>query len=271
MELSIGILGVGRMGQALIGGLLKSAKHTKIFAWDITRNQEKQGKAEENSFVFEKIHWVESSKELENKATIIILCVKPQDMPKALADFTGNKKYISIAAGLSIDYLSQLLKTPRKNLARVMPNIAALSASAVSGVYCEDKNFCNQVERIFNCIGETLRLQIEDKLHAITALSGSGPAIVSAFVQALAEGGVLSGLNYEDALFLAKKTLEGTITLMEDKQLTPAQLRNQITSPAGTTIAALQCLEERGFHGNIMAAIQAATKRSIELGSVENQ
>ena len=102
-------------------------------------------------------------------------------------------------------------------------------------------------------------------MHPLTGLSGSGPALVAAFAQALTEGAVLTGLRHEMALDISLKTIEGSIQLMKERQLSPSQLRQEVSSPAGVTIAALQKLEEGSFQGNIMAALEAALRRSKEL------
>jgi len=148
----------------------------------------------------------------------------------------------------------------------VMPNISALVGQSVSGVYCEDPDLLETAKSIFSEIGFALEVQKEELLHAITGLSGSGPAFVFAFMQALAEGGVLCGLSYESALQLAAHTLRGAADLAISTGEHPDVLRNRVTSPGGTTIAGLLELEEAGFHAAIMNAVEASARRSRELG-----
>ena len=118
---------------------------------------------------------------------------------------------------------------------------------------------------IFSAVGQVVRVKSEDWMHAVTGLSGSGPAFVLAVIQALAEGGVLAGLPYDTALQLARETVLGTAHLLRESNLHPAQLRNQVTSPGGTTIAGLQELESGGVPGTLMRAVAAAAERSREL------
>ena len=260
-RMKVAFLGLGKMGSALALSLLKTKKYSRIFAYDPFFIKEKRALSPE----LEQISFVKRAGELEKEADILLLCVKPQDLPLALEDLEGNKRYISIIAGQPLAMLCYWLKTTRASVARVMPNLAALVSHSVNAIYCEDEELFQLSESLFAPLGYSFRVFKEEELHSVTALSGSGPALVAAFVQALTEGGVLTGLEYKRALQLALETIEGSVKLMKEKKLEPSQLRTQVSSPAGTTIAALHQLEERSFQGSIMAALEAAVKRSKEL------
>ena len=258
--MKIAFLGLGRMGGALAQALLKAKGDSQVFAYDPLFIQENT-----RDLHLEGISLVQGARELEKEAELLFLCTKPQDMPSALKELKGNKRYISIAAAFPLSMLCYYLKTKPSSVARVMPNLAALVSHSINAVYCEDEELFKLTKTLFDPIGYTFRVSKEEELHPITALSGSGPALVAAFVQALAEGGVLTGLAHKRALDLSLKTVEASIQLMREKKLSPSQVRQEVSSPAGTSIAALQKLEEGSFQGNIMAALEAALKRSREL------
>ena len=259
-NLKLGFLGAGKMGQAIAKGLLTRHARLQIFAYD----------AYPVTFAdapLNQIEFLESARALEEKADLILLCTKPQDMSTALRDLQGDKKYISIAAGLALDSLQEMFtKSTEVQISRVMPNISALIAESVSGVFCPNRELRDLTLSIFNEIGFAVELPKEDLMHAVTAVSGSGPAFVFAFIQALAEGGVQSGLPYDTALQLAAHTLRGASSLLIESGEHPGSLRNKVTSPAGTTIAGLKELELGAFGGTVMEAVEATARRSRELG-----
>ena len=261
----IAFLGLGKMGSAIAAALLKTKKYPQIFAYDplLTKEAPQLG--------LEQISFVKQAAELEEEADILLLCVKPQDMPLALEGLKGNKRYISIAAGFPQAMLCYYLKTTNSSVARVMPNLAALVSHSVNAIYCENEELFALSETLFKPLGYSFRVHKEEELHSITALSGSGPALAASFIQALTEGGVLIGLEHGKALHLALETLEGSIKLIKEKKMSPMQLRAQVSSPAGTTIAALQQLEEGCFQGSVMAALEAAAQRSKEIEKLRKE
>ena len=177
-NLNLGFLGLGKMGSAIAGGLLKKHPDLKLHAFDI------MGPGSRDSLNSIRFH--ESPRSLEAECDVILLCVKPQDMKKALGGFQGDKKYISIAAGLSISTIKGFFDPSRVvQLARVMPNISALIAESVSAVYSEDPDLLKITTDIFNDVGFAMQVQKEELMHPVTAVSGSGPAFVFAFMQAL--------------------------------------------------------------------------------------
>lgn len=213
---------------------------------------------------------VESSAgQLLEQCERVVLAVKPQVLETILMGLAPHVRphhlLISIAAGIPLQKLTHALRTER--IARVMPNLAAQSLHGASGIAFahgvseEDREWC---DRVFRSIGRVVHVQ-EDQLHAVTGLSGSGPAYVLMMIEALSDGGVMAGLSRDVALQLATQTVLGTAAMVQETGVHPAVLREQVTSPAGTTIAALRVLEERGFRGAVIDAVMAAAQRSREL------
>ncbi|MEQ9367322.1 MAG: pyrroline-5-carboxylate reductase [Leptospirales bacterium] len=258
----LGFLGFGKMGQAIARGLRDghAPGDLALAAYDPIRIPEQVRAAVAG------LEIAASPLELEARCDVLILAVKPGDLPAALADLKGDRKYISIAAGVGTEGLRKLFPGGQNpQISRVMPNISALAGHSASGIYCAEDEFFSTSEAIFSAIGQVVRIKSEDLMHAVTGLSGSGPAYVLAMVHALAEGGVQAGLPFQTALDLARETLLGTAHLLRATGEHPAALRNQVTSPGGTTIAGLAALEDGGFHGTVMRAVEAATERSREL------
>jgi pyrroline-5-carboxylate reductase len=263
--MQIGFIGSGRMASALLEGILRAtiAPAADIVITDklpaaveeLARRTGAQARA--------------SNAEVAAKADFLILCVKPGDVPQALreaGDLTG-KLLISIAAGVPLRRLREwAVGDPR--LIRVMPNTPALigqgaaAYAAADGTTPEDTGVA---ERIFGAVGVVVRVK-EELLDGVTGLSGSGPAFVYTVIESLADGGVLMGLPRDIALRLASQTVLGAAAMVLQTGLHPAQLRDQVASPGGTTIAGLEALEEAGLRAALIAAVRAATERSGELG-----
>ncbi len=260
----VGIIGAGKMGSALISGLLRSGfdKERLIvadkFAADRVREQ----------FGIE----TKNNPEIAQLADIIILAVQPADMVECLQDiypFVDNSKLIiSIAAGIKVEIMRAILKKGR--FIRVMPNVAAIVKEAVSAIYCgprttkEDEEMAKE---ILGLVGEVVVIENEKYMDAVTGLSGSGPAYIFEVIEALADGGVKVGLHRADALKLAAQTVKGAAELVLKTGKHPAELKDMVASPGGTTIYGLAELERKGVRGALIDAVASATKRSEELGS----
>ena len=249
----ISIIGYGNMGSAIANALV-GIYEIKIF--------DPYLKNETGAFFSTK-------EEIESFTDTHILCVKPKEVSTVCGYFKKPSVVLSIAAGVSYDILKAKLPHGSK-VARLMPNLALVVKESATGIF-GDEEAVELSKEIFSLLGKTTVLGDEKLMDAFTGLSGSGPAYVFSFIQALAEGGVLSGLPYDDALELAVQTLRGSVEYFTKEkkstpQLHPSTLRNKVTSPGGTTIAGLKVLEENGFHGIVMKAVEAAAKRSKELG-----
>jgi pyrroline-5-carboxylate reductase len=203
---------------------------------------------------------------------LLVLAVKPQTMPALLAEIRGvlrSPLVVSIAAGIPLKQLAEGLGG-RGRLVRVMPNTPCLvgaSASAYSpgdGATAEDIAL---VDCLLNAVGRAFRLP-EFLLDAVTGLSGSGPAFVYLMIEALSDGGVRVGLPRDVATVLAAQTVLGSAKMVLETGLHPGALKDMVASPGGTTIAGLHALERGGVRGALMDAVEAATRRSLELGKV---
>jgi pyrroline-5-carboxylate reductase len=198
---------------------------------------------------------------------ILIVCVKPDRVVETLKQIKTPKKIFSIAAGISISKLRE--NSPANSqIVRLMPNLPLQIKEGCLG-FIGDREAYEDVKGIFEKLGLLIELSTEAAIDAVTGLSGSGPAFVFSFIQALAEGGVKSGLTYSDALRLSIQTVKGSAILLEEELRTneahPNELRNKVTSPGGTTIFGLDKLEENHFHYAVMNAVYAAFKRAEEV------
>jgi pyrroline-5-carboxylate reductase len=203
-------------------------------------------------------------------APVVVLGVKPQVLPAVLASVKEFARpwhlIISIAAGVPLAVLEEAL--PDSRVIRVMPNTPTLVGAGMAalapgrGVTPEDLALALD---LFGAVGRAVVVE-ERLMDAVTGLSGSGPAFVAVFIEALADGGVKMGLPRPLALTLAIQTVLGTARLCHEEQMHPAVLKDLVTSPGGTTIAGLHALESRGFRSAVMDAVSAAAARSKELG-----
>ncbi|HBG92258.1 MAG: pyrroline-5-carboxylate reductase [Nitrospirae bacterium GWF2_44_13] len=263
-----GFIGGGNMAEALIKGMMQDARYKMQ---DIIASEP----VEDRRKYLEQTYGVKttiSNKEVASSCNIIILAVKPQIMGQVLEEIksavTDDKTVVSIAAGITLPYLQSKLNT--KKIIRVMPNTPALVREAVSVMSlceCLEEKDINPIREIFMSIGKVLTLP-EKYMNAVTALSGSGPAFIAFFIEAMVEGGVKLGLNKENASELAIQTLLGTASLLETG-MPPEKLREMVTSPGGTTATGLKVFEEKGFKNIVLSAIDAAVKRAEELGRKE--
>jgi len=260
----IGILGGGNMGEAIIKGLADSCMELHCF--DVNKKRLEYLKEEYNITAHLK------PDELVLKCEVVILAVKPAQVQDALIGVSkavnkSSSLLISIAAGVPLAFLQKHLDG-YTNIIRVMPNTPCLvleGASVLaqhSDVGSEDMEF---VTAIFENLGKVLVLD-ESLLDAVTGLSGSGPAYVFLAIDAMASGGVKMGLSRQDATVLAAQTVLGAAKMVLETGLHPGELRDRVSSPAGTTIAGIHSLERSAFRSALMDAVETATLRSKELG-----
>lgn len=202
---------------------------------------------------------------------VLLLAVKPQQIPQVTAELAGKIDerclVVSIAAGVRLDTLAKSLGRHLR-LVRVMPNTPCLVGLGACG-YCLGERATAEdgqlVRQILGAVG--IAYQVEEKLlDAVTGLSGSGPAFVYVIIEALSDGGVRMGLPRDIATALAAQTVRGAADMVRTTGQHPAVLKDRVASPGGTTIAGLQALEDHGLRAAIIAAVEAATRRSAELG-----
>jgi len=258
----IGFIGGGNMAEAMVKGITQSGMK------DIMVSEPRS----ERCGYLEKTYNVKTTsdnKEVVKNCSIVILAVKPQNMDDVTADIAGSitddKIIVSIAAGITLSYLSSRLKTSK--IIRVMPNTPALvqeGMSVLSLCECIKDKEMSMIRGIFSSIGRVMVLP-EKYMDAVTAVSGSGPAFIALFAEKMTDAGVHAGLSQGNASELAIQTLIGTARLLETG-MTPAKLREMVTSPGGTTAAGLKVFEDKGLKEMVDAVIQAAANRSKELG-----
>jgi pyrroline-5-carboxylate reductase len=261
----IGFIGGGNMAEALIKGMtLQGIKEIIV----------SEPSADRRSYLEQEygIRTTPSNKEVASTCKLIVLAIKPQNMEHVLEEISvlinEEKTVVSIAAGITLSYLGARLKT--KRLVRVMPNTPAIvqeGMSVLSLCECFSEGEIARIREIFMSVGRVLTLP-EEYMNAVTALSGSGPAFVAFFVEAMGDAGIEMGLSRDNAAELAIQTLIGTAKLLETG-MPPDRLREMVTSPGGTTAAGLQVFEEKNLKGVVGAALQAARERAEELGRRE--
>ena len=254
-------LGGGNMCQAIVSGLVKKAE------FDITvidNNAEKRAYLAQTYGV----HTGTALPDLQAD-DVLLLAVKPQDMAAATADVNSNGALIlSIAAGLDIATLSAMLNNPR--IIRIMPNTPAQIGMGVAGLFAPadlqaaDKDIA---ERIMSAVGQVYWLADESRMHAITGISGSGPAYVFYLMDALAQAAHAQGFDADTARELSLATFKGAVALAEQSGLPFAQLQKNVTSKGGTTFAAISAFEAYNIAASIGTGVAACVARSEEMQS----
>jgi pyrroline-5-carboxylate reductase len=266
IEGTVGFIGTGNMAEALIRGLLHAGVAEKD---QVIGSDPREERCQEMSGRYG-IRVVEDNLEIARQADILVLSVKPQVMAKVL-DQVGKQIHphalvISIAAGIPLAAIEA--KLPQARVIRTMPNTPALvgaGATAIAaGGHATDDDL-KAAKRIFDSVGTTVVLD-EAQMDAVTGLSGSGPAYIFLIIEALSDAGVKVGLSRYNALALAAQTVLGSAKLLIETKEHPGQLKDMVTSPGGTAIAGLHTLEAGGLRTTLMDAVEAATRRSRELG-----
>jgi len=263
----LGFLGGGQMATALAKGAIASGliESTGLVFCEPSTVQQKR-----LIELFPGASVISSGAELFPICNRVILSVKPQILREIASSLKklvhGEHCLISIAAGISLSQLSDWFGSHA--IIRVMPNTPAQVLAGASGMACGrdvsdiDRHWADQ---FMKSVGSVVHVS-DALLHAVTGLSGSGPAYVLLIIEAMADGGVAAGLSRDVAMELAVQTVLGTAKMVQETGLHPAVLKDQVTSPAGTTIAALAVLEQRGVRSAMIDAILAASARSKALG-----
>jgi pyrroline-5-carboxylate reductase len=262
----ISVLGAGKMGEALLSGLLRAGWSPSA----VTAVVRREARAQELRDTYGIS--VVSATEATKSATTLVVAVKPQDMPATLEEISSlvgpDQLVISIAAGITTSFIEQRL-SEEVPVVRVMPNTPALVDEAMSvispGTFAEERHLA-LAEGLFQSVGKTARVP-ESQQDAATALSGSGPAYVYYLVESMVEAAILLGVPRKTALELVTQAVYGAATMLRESGEHPVILREAVTSPGGTTIAAIRELENHGVRAAFLAAIEAARDRGRELGS----
>ncbi len=263
----LGILGGGNMASAIVRGLLAAGQ---VAPSDLTVSDVLPARRE----ALERDHGITTTEDnavVVGVSDVVLVAVKPQVVPALLAEVGGalgpEKLLVSIAAGIGTGTLAAGVRAGTRSV-RAMPNGGAVALAAATAIVRGPAATASDLEvarRLFGAVGRVVEVE-ERLIDAVTGLAGSGPAYVALFVEALADGGVKVGIPRDQALELALQTVLGTAAVLRTTGEHPARLRDQVTSPGGTTIAGLAELERGAVRHAVMAAVEAATRRAGELG-----
>ncbi|AFZ53629.1 pyrroline-5-carboxylate reductase [Cyanobacterium aponinum] len=266
MSFKLGVIGGGVMAEAIISRLLAQNIYiaSEIIISDpaLSRRQWWEEKYQ--------VETTTDNQRVLDDSQVLLLAIKPQIFERVVEGLTINPHrhiplILSILAGTSLSQLERAFAS--LPIIRVMPNTPALVGQGMSAIAPNGKVSESQLSlalSLFEAIGSVIQVP-EYQMDAVTGLSGSGPAFVALMIEALADGGVASGLPRAIALELAVQTVLGTAELVKQKNLHPALLKDQVTSPGGTTIAGVAALEEKGFRSAVISAVKSAYLRSQEL------
>lgn len=264
----ITVIGAGTMGKAIIKGLLKSGEFNDIKA--IEKNQKAAEKAKLDLEI--PILTFDESKETIKNSDILMLAIKPQDIGNCIDNIKDHLNettlIISIAAGISTKFIEDHTKS-KNPVIRAMPNTPCLISEGMTAVckgsYAEKEHI--QIAQNMLCkLGKCLEVE-EKHMNAVTGVSGSGPAFIYLIIEALADGGVMEGLPRKVAIELAAQTLHGAAKMVLETGKHPAELRDEVTTPAGCTIGAILSLEDGKIRSVLARAVQEAAKISSKLGT----
>ena len=271
----VGFVGAGMMGGAMIKGLVSTgtvkAYHINVFDIDEARSRAPH---------VPPVPVCVSNSAVGSQSDMVVIAVEPKDTPKVCAELcdcphldggvedSAAKIYISLAAGVTLASLASWLPAGAK-IARVMPNTPCVVGEMAAGYVCNEQ--CDAADTalvgaMLGALGSALKVAEEEDLDAVTGVSGSGPAYVFQFIEAMSDGGVRMGLSRQVATTLAAKCVRGAATMVLETGRHPGALKDDVTSPGGTTIAAIHALECGGMRAAVINAVVAATEKSRELG-----
>lgn len=266
----LAVIGVGKLGEALIAGLLKDGAIDAKSVWGTVGREASISRVQERL----PINVGLDNKEAVKGKDIVILAVKPQNMDKVLKEIdsvvTADQLIISVAASVSTSFVQERLKAIVP-VVRAMPNTPAVMNAGMTGL-CGGIHATGEHrsagEAIFKSVGETVFVD-ESLMDAVTALSASGPAYLYVVIESLAEAGVKLGISRETSTLLAAQTMYGAAKMVLDSKAHPALLKDTVTTPAGCTIDGLMELEEGKLRVTLIKAVVKAAERAREL--VHNQ
>ncbi len=263
--MKLGVIGVGNMGRAILEGYVSgnSGKRQDVYVFDACR---------ENSEAVAGLPGVTicgDIREVLENTDVVMLCVKPSNFGEVASDIYDcsceNKHvFISIAAGICIEEIEQLLGGSEVKVIRAMPNMAARIQESMTAVCVNE--YVNDEEKafaldIFRGVGKA-EVVSEKLMDAVVGISGSSPAYVFMMIEAMADGACAEGMGRMQAYEFAAQAVMGSAKLVLDSGLHPGELKDMICSPAGTTIEAVSALEEHGFRRAVISAVRAASKKS---------
>ncbi len=267
----IAILGGGRIGEALLSGLLSSGWRTPDEVVVTCRSDARAEALGER-------HGVEATTDnaaAVSGADVVVIAVKPQDIDTLLGEIGGvlspDQTVVSVAAAIPTAHIEARI-AERVPVVRAMPNSPSTVHEGMAGIAAGTHASDDQLavaEELLSHLGRVVRVQ-ESAMNAVTAVSGSGPAYFALLAEAMIEAGILLGLSREISTTLVVQTMLGTAKQLRDQGMHPVELRESVTSPGGTTIAAIRELEQAGVRAAFLNAIQAAMDRAVELAEGES-
>ncbi|MFO7153407.1 MAG: pyrroline-5-carboxylate reductase [Caldicoprobacter oshimai] len=268
---SLGFIGAGNMASAIMRGIITCGivHPNNICAFDVDLDKLNRLSAELG------IRTAKDNCQVVSNSDIVILAVKPNTYSKVLLEIKDCLEerhiLISIAAGISVDFIKQLIGG-RCKVVRTMPNTPALVGEGMTAL-CTNHDLSPKeleaVKEILHSLGKVEEVP-ENLMDAVTAVSGSGPAYVAMFIEAMADGGVLAGLPRDLAYRMAIQTVIGTARLLSEWEKHPGEVKDMVSSPGGTTIEAVRHLEKQGFRGAVIEAVNACALKSQALGKTIN-
>jgi pyrroline-5-carboxylate reductase len=263
----LGFIGAGNMASAIMRGIIACGivHPNNIYAFDVDLDKLNRLSAELG------ICTAKDNCQVVSNSDIVILAVKPNTYSKVLLEIKDCLEerhiLISIAAGISVDFIKQLIGG-RCKVVRTMPNTPALVGEGMTAL-CTNHDLSPKelkaVKDILHSLGKVEEVS-ENLMDAVTAVSGSGPAYVAMFIEAMADGGVLAGLPRDLAYRMAIQTVIGTARLLSEWGKHPGELKDMVSSPGGTTIEAIRQLEKQGFRGAVIEAVNACTLKAQTMG-----
>lgn len=264
--MKFGVIGLGNMGKAIIGGVIKkgAAAPADITGFDVAEGARKVAADTLN------IKIAGNAGEVIAASDVVLLAVKPQHMEEMLAgvksSWTNDKIVISIAPGKTLAWLGERIGSDIK-IVRCMPNTPALIGEGCTGV-CRNTNITDDdmktVLTVLESCGSAIPVA-ESQMDAVVGVSGSAPAYVFMFIEAMADAAVAEGMARADAYKFAAQAVKGSAALMLETGKHPGELKDMVCSPAGTTIEAVKVLEENNFRGAVIDAVVACTEKSKKL------
>lgn len=261
----LGIIGVGNMAGAILDSVLNQNLFSAddIYLFDINT-------AKIDIYEQKGLHKAETSADVVKSSDLILLAVKPQQIDDALSQICGltkDKCIVSIVTGVSSEFFRSKLGNDTY-IVRVMPNTPIMlgcGASAITKNINVPEDLYTKAVALFSCAGEVAFIE-EDKMNAVTCVNGSSPAYYFTMADAMVKAAVEQGLDEMDALRLVAKSMEGAAIMLQKSSKTPSELTAQVTSPGGTTLAALAEMQRLGFSESIRSGMLACTKRAFEIG-----
>ena len=269
--MKLGFIGCGVMANAMMGGIIRNGlyKPEDIWGADPFEGSREKTKAANG------INVTDSNEEVIKNCDTVFLTIKPQYYESAIASFKDSIRddqlFISIGAGRTLDYLNQQFGDKKVKVVRVMPNTPAQvgegMAAACPNQYVTDEEMARALE-ILRAFGKAEQVP-ENLFDVVTGVSGSGPAYVFMFIEAMADAGVVGGMQRSMAYEIAAQTVYGAAKMVMETGKHPGELKDMVSSPAGTTIAAVRELELNGFRSAVIEGVNAATEKSIEMQSAK--